>query len=186
MSIGLFSNIDIIYVKQMFSAEDAGIYSSWSLFAKIILYALGPLLGLSFIFFSNKKHEIYHQIFFIVSFIFLTILGLTGLFVYGSYSQQIIKLFFGPKFIPVMPYLEWAALFGIVYVMLLFMNNYFLAKKSKQSYILAASLPFYCIVLFIWGKDIGQVMLINIFFSFTVLSIYLLLYFKSRFASLWQ
>lgn len=186
MSIGLFSNIDIIYVKQMFSAEDAGIYSSWSLFAKIILYALGPLIGLSFIFFSNKKHEIYHQIFFIVSFVFLIIIGFAGLFIYGLYSQQIIKLFFGPKFFPVIPYLEWAAFFGIAYVMLLFMNNYFLAKKSNKSYILAASLPFYCLALFIWGKDIGQVMLVNIFFSFAVLSIYLLLYFKSRFSSLWK
>ena len=187
MSIGLFSNIDIIYVKQMFSAADAGIYSSWSLFAKIILYALGPLIGLSFIFFSNKKHEIYHQIFFIVSVIFLIVIGLVGMFAYGIYGLQIINIFFGQKFRPVIPYMEWAAFFGIAYVMLLFMNNYFLAKKSNKSYILAASLPFYCIALFIWGRgDIGQVMLVNIFFSFSVLTIYLLLYFKSRFSSLFQ
>jgi O-antigen/teichoic acid export membrane protein len=186
MSIGLLSNIDIIYVKQMFSAEDTGIYSSWSLFAKIILYALGPLLGLSFVYFSNKKQEINHQIFFIASFIFLMIVGVGMLFAYGLYSRKIIDMFFGSKFYPVIPYLEWAAFFGTAYVMILFMNNYFLAKKSSKAFILAGSLPFYCAALFIWGKDIGQVMLVNIFFSFTVLTIYLLLYFKSRFSSLWE
>lgn len=186
MSIGFLSNIDIIYVKQMFSSEDAGLYSSWTVFAKIILYTLGPLLSLSFLYFSNKKHELYHQIFFISSFIFLVIIGFVGMVVYGMYGRAIITFFFGPKFNPVLPFLEWASFFGIAYVMLLFMNNYFLAKKSKQAYILAASLPFYCLGLFIWGKDIGGVMLVNILFSYTVLAIYLLLYFKSRFISLWQ
>ncbi len=184
MSIGFLSNIDIIYVKKMFSAEDAGIYSSWSLFAKIILYALGPLFGLSFIFFSSKKHEIHHQVFFIGSFIFLVIVGALSLAVYGSYGRVIIDLFFGPKFYPVVPFLEWASLFGVAYVMLLFMNNYFLAKKSNNSYILAIALPFYCIALFLWGKGLAQVMVVNITFSFAVLSIYLLLYFRSRFISL--
>lgn len=185
-SLVLLSNIDIIYVKQMFSPEDAGIYNSWNLFAKVILYILGPILSLSFIFFSSKKEELYHQLLFIGITLFLGFAGFMALLAYGLYGRLIIDMLFGERFYPVIPFLEWASFFGTGFVMVLFMNNYFLAKGSKKAYVLACSLPFYVGSLLIWGTDLGNVMLINIWFVFAVLTIYLLLFFKSKLLSLFQ
>src|SRR5690606_10016926 len=86
----LFSNIYIIYVKKMFSAEDAGIYNSWALFAKIVLYILGPVLSLSFIFFSSKKNESKHTIFFMGFILFLICSGFIAMLAYGLYGREII------------------------------------------------------------------------------------------------
>ncbi len=170
----------------MFSAEDAGIYNSWTLFAKVILYVLGPILSISFIFFSSNKEEIYHQLFFIGITIFLGIAGFIAMLAYGFYGRSIIDILFGEKFYPVIPFLEWASFFGTGYVMITFMNNYFLAKGSNKAYILALSLPIYVFVLFLFGKDLARVMLINIWFVFAVLTLYLLIFFKTKIVSLFS
>lgn len=186
VSIAILTNLDIIYVKKMFTGEDAGIYASWSLFGKVIINSLGPLISLSFVFFSSKKHELQHQLFFICAFLSLAVIGFISLIVYGTYSRVFIDTFLGPKFYPVIPFVEWASLYGTGFVMLIFMNNYYLAKGSKKAYILAAAIPVYIVCLFIFGKGIGDVILINIWFSFIVVAVYLLLFFKARFASLWE
>lgn len=185
-SILILSNADIIYVKKMFTGEEAGIYSTWSLFAKVILYILGPIITVSFIFFSSKKYEKFHRIGLLGGIVLLLGSGFCALLAYGFYGDLIIKTLFGNEYLRLLPFLEWASFFGISYTMINFMSNYFLAKGNKAAYILACSLPIYIAGLLIYGKTLGQVMLVNIWFSFGVLAIYLLLYFKNRLVALFN
>lgn len=179
--LALLNNVDIIYVKLHFSAEDAGLFGAWSLFAKIILYVLGPLLGLSYIFFSNKKQSAKHHIVFIVAFILFVVLGIAANLGYGMFGRLMVENLFGKQFISVLPFIEWASLFGSGYVMMMFMMNYFLAKKSMVSLVPAMLFPLYLGSLFFLSQGIGDVMMIDTFFTFACIAIFLLVFFKERF-----
>ena len=56
LGLTLLGNADIVTAKKFLSSEQAGIYGSWSLFAKIILYLIGPMITASYIFFSSLKN----------------------------------------------------------------------------------------------------------------------------------
>lgn len=180
-AILILSNADIIYVKKVFSAEEAGIYGSWSLFAKVILYILGPIITVSFIFFSSKKYEAHHRLVLLGGIVMLVLSGLGALVGYGLYGNIIINVLFGKDFLQLVPFLEWASFFGISYTLIIFMNNYFLAKGNRAAYILAFTLPIYIGGLILYGSDLGKVMLVNIWFSFGVVGLYLLAFIKIRF-----
>lgn len=180
-ALALVNNIDIMFTKKFFSAESAGIYSSWSLFAKMIFYALGPILTMAFIFFSTKKHELKHQIIFILTFIFLAACGVLTNLGYGLFRFSLIDKLFGNKFYGVVPFLEWAAYFGTGYTMMTFMVYYYLAKKKKLSLLPALLLPIYVIALMVFSKSISDVMFISTIYTYVNISIFLLVFFKDRF-----
>ncbi len=182
----LLNNIDIIFVKKMFPADEAGIFGAWALFAKMIFYALGPLLTLGFIFFSSKKYEKYHQIVFIVSFLLFIVGGVTANLGYGLFGRLMIESLFGKQFLSLLPYVEWASLFGVGYVMMTFMMNYFLARKSSVSLVPAVLFPLYIVSLFVFADQLVDVMYIDTMFTFICITIFLLVFFKNRFVYLLQ
>ena len=182
----LLNNIDIIYVKKMFSAEEAGIFGAWALFAKMILYAIGPLLTLSFIFFTSKKNEKYHHAVFIGAFLLFIIGGIGVNLGYGMFGRLMIESLFGDKFLSLYPYIEWAALFGTGYVMMMFMMNYFLAKKSFVSLVPAILFPIYLAGLFFYADQLVKVMYVDTIYTFATITIFLLVFFKNRLTYLLQ
>ena len=179
-ALALLNNVDILYVKKMFSPQDAGIYSSWALFAKLLLFALVPIITTSYIFFSSNKHKVNHKK---TSLILVLILGFTGLlmsFVYQWYGAWMVTRFFGNAFIPVIPYLRLAAYYGSGYMMMIFMTNYFLAKKSLLSLTPALLFPVYLGALMIYPQSIKDIMHINIVFTSVVVLMLLIGFLKTR------
>ncbi len=170
--ISLFGTIDIIFVKKFFSAEIAGIYSSWSLLSKIILYAIGPLISISFIFFSSSETKKDQKNVLFFSFILLILVGIGSYIVYTRFAIFLINLFFGNGFYALIPYLGMASIFGSLYAALTYINNYFLSKKSFAAVILPATLPFYALGLFIIPKQIEIIMQLTIGFSIFIVTVY--------------
>jgi len=180
-ALALINNVDIMFVKKVFDAEQAGIYSSWSLFAKIIFYVLGPALTMAYIFFSSKKHELKHQIVFIISFVGLAAVGVIAHLGYGTYGRFLVDNLFGPQFASVIPYIEWAAYFGTGYSMMTFMTYYYLAKKSTLALVPIALFPIYLAALFLFSHLIADVMFISTIYTYVIITIFLLVFFKDRF-----
>ncbi len=176
--ISLFGTIDIIFIKKFFSPEMAGIYSSWSLFSKIIFYAVNPLISLSFIFFSSTETKNQQKRTLIVSLIFLLFIGLASYFVYTNFAHMLVAIFFGDRFNPVTQYLGKASIFGSLYTAMIFINNYFLSKKNLAALILPLGLPIYVATLFMIPKEIDQIMQLTIMFSFFIIFLYLLYFFQ--------
>lgn len=176
LSLTLIGNIDVIFVKRFFSAHEAGIFSAWSLFAKIILYIIGPIINISFIFFSSKKHSQYHQSSLVISLISLLIGGLGLSIIYYYFAPQLVSLMFGDKYTDLIPYIKLASVFGILYVGINHLNNYFLAKKSYLVFLLPIAIPFYVVSLMLFGKGIEELIYINILFGAIVTSLYFILY----------
>lgn len=181
LSINLLNNIDIVFVKKYFSAHEAGIYSSWSLFAKIILYIISPLLSISFVFFTSKKEEGNHRSILLYTLLFLICCGIISYTGYTIFSPTLVTIFFGHKFASVIPHLSSASIFGSLYVAILYLNNFFLAKRSWQALILSTILPIYILFLFFIPKTIAAITQLNIYFALTSVIIYLVAYwFSSR------
>lgn len=175
----LLGSIDIIFVKRLFSSEDAGIFGAWSVFSKIIFYVLGPIISLSFIFFSSKKYQLWHKQAFLGLFFFIIISGSLAHFVYIFYAKELIEMLFGVKFLKLMPYMEWASLFGIGYSVMIFMMQYFLAIKSKICLIPVFLIPIYSFCLAFFSKNIFHIMIFDTLYVYAI-SIFFLIVFLNQ------
>ena len=168
-------NLDIIFAKKFLDSHFAGIYSSWSLFAKIILYIIGPILSISYIFFSDSHYSDKHDRMFLISLVVLLIFGICISVFYLNFAQFVVFIIFGGKFNEVVHRLSLAGLYGILYSAIIYFNNYFLAKKSIISALLPISLIFYAISLLFITKNIDSLIMINIQFSSIIVIVYILI-----------
>lgn len=179
LAITAFNNIDIIFVKKFFSYADAGLYASWSLFAKIILYILTPLISVSFVFFSNRQEKKNQQKTMAGFIALMLIVAFSSYVVYSSAGHIIIPLLFGSRFLSVVPYLGTASLFGSLYATIFFVNNYFLAKMSKFALLLPVAIPLYMGLLFLYRNSIKSIFILNVYFAAALASMYILVYLYS-------
>lgn len=179
LSITLLNNIDIIFVKKFFSAQDAGIYSAWSLFAKIITYVIGPITMVSYIFFSNKQNSHNHKRILYISMGILIFTSLSCYIIYRFFPFFAIHLFFGPRYESLLPYLPSASIFGALYATITLINNYFLAKKSSWSLLLMGFIAVYAGALYTFSKSFYSIIQINIIFAAFIALIYMIAYIKS-------
>ena len=184
LSISLISSIDMIYAKKIFSSELAGLYAGWSLFAKVIIYAFSPLISMSYVFFSNKKQGAYHHLILMVSLITLLLCGIALNIGYGMYDRLLIEFLLGDKYLAVKPFIEWSAIFGIGFVMILFLNNYFLAKESRATLILPFMTALYVPSLIYYVKNFGLLIYFSTTFIIVILFLYLLMFCREKFLSL--
>src|SRR3989344_3792588 len=180
LALTLLNNLDVVIVKKFFLATDAGIYSSWSLSAKIILYFVGPLISISFVFISGSKNEAIKNKTLLYSLIILFFVGIISFAFYKNFASFIIGFFFGNKFEAVTPYLASASIFGSFYTALTFFNSFYLAKNSSLALILPIFLPIYIVLLYLIPKKLSAVITLNIFFSATLVLAYLILYLFSK------
>ncbi len=177
VGITLFSNIDIVFAKKIFTSQNAGLYSSWSLFAKIILYAIGPLLAVSFIFFTSRDNVKYHRKSFLLSLPVLLLIGIASYIFYSRFAGFIIYILVGYKFNSIAPFLGYASIFGTLFTAITFFNNYFLAKNSRILFVLPLSMPIYLLLILLFAKNILSLIHINIFFSSFLVLLYIVGFF---------
>jgi len=174
LSITMLGNLDIIYAKKIFSPEDAGLYSAWSLFAKIILYFIGPLNMISLIFFSAKETAHHRKK---TMYSFLGLFSLAGIAMYVLYvvfGHSLIGLIFNEKFNAIYPLLGQAAIFGILYTFITIINNYFLSQNDRRSLIAVISVPFYMGGLILFGSSIDTLISVNIWVAAVLFGVYFL------------
>ncbi len=176
LALTLLNNADVVWVKKFLDAKEAGIYGSWSIFAKIIFYALGPFIAISFIFFSSQKEKQHNT--FIISIICLVVIAIISYIVYTNFSQFIIHIFFGEKFDAVAPFLSYASIFGSLYAGISFINGYYLAKKSYAALIPAILIPIYLILLFFIYLQMSSLMILLISFATLIVILYAIVYLR--------
>jgi len=176
----LLANVDMMVVKRIFSAEDAGLFGAWSLFAKIFLYVVGPLLGLAYIYFADKKQERHHHLVGFGSILVLLVASIVFNFAYGWYGRFIIESLFSTKFSHVLPFIEWAGYYGTTYVFLTFFMQYYLAKKQAITMVPGFLFPLYALALLFIPKSIADVMQLNMIYALTCVCVFLLYFGQER------
>lgn len=173
-ALTLFNNVDILMVKKFFSGPEAGIYSAWALLAKIMFYAVSPILSVSFIFFASVEKSKHHQKTLWGIMIGLGLIGGVNYLFYWLFPSFIISLFFGVKFQAAAFYLAYAAIFGSLYTLITFINYYFIAQKSLAALISFLVVPIYVLSLFLVEKKLMNVINVNLIFAGGLLFLYLL------------
>ncbi len=160
-----FTTVDIAYAKKFFFSEEAGMYSAWALFAKVILYVLGPVISVSLVYFSEKNTIQKQRFIFFLSTVFFLIAGILVFLTYRVFGALFVLAFFGKAFLPISGYIPFSAVFGMSYFCVTLINTYFLAKKSAYSLILFFLLTPYLITLFFMPKEYMYLIYINTVFS---------------------
>ncbi|MBI3619803.1 oligosaccharide flippase family protein [Candidatus Roizmanbacteria bacterium] len=169
----LYSNIDIIIVKRLFDSNSSGLYSAWSLLSKIMLYAVGPLVSISLIYYSSgntsqsKKKKV-----FVISLILAVILSLVGLFFYLTFPKLIILILFGQKFLSILPLVGYAGIYGMLFLLVIYFSNFLLAYNKKIIFSFPLLYGIYGVAVWLLPRSIYTVIIIDIIFSLLILGIY--------------
>jgi O-antigen/teichoic acid export membrane protein len=175
LGYSFLNNFDLFFIKKFFVAEIAGIYSSWSLFAKIILYLLAPVNTISYILFTDSdsnKNQKKMLVCLLIATLFLGIITYIG---YSLFGRFLILAIFNQNYLGIIKVLPLAAIFGTFYAIITIFNNYLIAKNNKYSLIVFFVMPFYILSFFVFGRNITEIIKINIIFSVTLTFIYFLI-----------
>lgn len=179
LTITMFNNLDVILARRFLPAADAGLYSSWSLLAKIIFYALGPLFTVTFVYFTRNGKATGERTSFLRSLLFFGVLGVLSYGFYVTFASTLVTHLFGTRFIRISPFLGAASIFGTLYSLTSFVNNYFLAKGRRESLILTALFVPYVIGFSIMPKHIDSIIMLNVAFSIIASLVYVFAYARS-------
>ncbi len=177
LAVVLLSNADLIFVKKLFSANEAGIYSSWSLLAKIIGYFVAPVLSASLLFFSAKESERDQKKLLYLLISLIIVIGSGILIAYQQFSTEILLVIFSSKFLSIAPLAPYAALFGMLFTIITLINNFHIANSNKSSLIVPLLIPIHVLLFFLYGSSIENIITINVgstFFITGILTISLL------------
>jgi hypothetical protein len=128
----LISNIDVILARQILSRTDAGLYASWSFLSKVIFFALGPIIGINYVYQNTAKADPRLQMkYFMRLFIGLLALVIPVYFAYATLGTFFFGKLFGAKFVPILPYLGFSGLYGIAVVTLTHVINSHMVRVSR-------------------------------------------------------
>lgn len=169
---------DVILVKHFFNPHLAGIYASLSTMGKIIFYGTAPIAAVMFPLVSkgHAKGGNYKKVFFLS--VFMTLLLVVGLIViYWLFPNLVLGILYGNKFIEGVPYLVWFGVFIGLFTLSSLFLNYFLSKGTTVvTYIGLVAAVAQIAGIYLFHKDILQVISVSIWVSL-ILLILLLIYF---------
>lgn len=169
---------DVILVKHFFDPHLAGIYASLSTMGKIIFYGSAPVAAVMFPLVSkgHAKGGNYKKVFFL-SVLLTTLLVVFLILVYWLFPNLVLQVLYGNKFIEGVPYLVWFGVFIGLFTLSSLFLNYFLSKgTTKATYIGLLAALVQIIGIYLFHKDILQVISVSIWVSL-ILLISLLIYF---------
>jgi O-antigen/teichoic acid export membrane protein len=162
LAVALLMNVDLMFVKRSFSPVEAGIYSSWSLLSRIIGYFTAPLLAVSLLFFSAKESEKDHKkvLYFLMSSI--VVIGSFALFLYQTYTSEVLLLIFSSKFLGIAPLAPYAALFGMLVTIIALVTNYHISNNNYASLVTLTIIPIHIVLLVIFGISLENIIVVNV------------------------
>ena len=144
---------DVLMVKHWFSPEEAGLYSGIATIARIIFFATGSVSGvlLSAIKIKNTSEE--NRAILKKGLVLITLIAGIGLFVFSVFSELIINILIGSRYVILAPLLgELSLLLAIVSIInLLFF--YFLALRRSIIFSASLSGPIVIILLSFFRHD---------------------------------
>jgi O-antigen/teichoic acid export membrane protein len=168
----LMINGDVIIVKMFFEPELAGIYSLFSLFAKIILYATAPITAVAYTFFtgseSNKKSG---SVLMLATGAFL-FFGIGMLIIYAFFPELLIRVVSTEEYLKLSTNLFYAAIFGTVYSISMLFSQYLVSKNSWWVILGAIASIIQMALIFFNHYDYLEVMQVNVAVVSTLVIIY--------------
>jgi len=171
---------DTLLVKKFFSAQEAGLYSSAGVIARVILFVSGSVVTVMFsqVAERHSSNGKYRHVFWYS----LALVGGFSLSIslfYFLFPAFMIRLFFSSDYFGAIHYLGWSGLFIALYSLVNVFVNFFLSIKKNIVSWLTLAAAFIQIVL-IWFRhgSIIEVLQACIFANGLLLLVFLVYYFK--------
>lgn len=154
-------NMDLIFVKKFFDADQAGLYAAISLMGKIILYATGPLSLVALTFFSGSENKQNKKKILFFTVILYILVGVVASIAYWLLSNSIVSIIFGQKYLEISKYIWLSAVFGSLYsVVNLFAQYAISSLKNFASYSLLG-LVIQVLAFYFFHRSFYDVLVIN-------------------------
>lgn len=174
----LLNNVDVLLVKHLFSATDAGLYAGVLTLGKILLFGAGtvsvvmyPLVSESYTLKQNYKKRINEFL------VIQLVITLAGILVFTIFPKLITLLMFGEKFLPSADLLPRFSIFMGIYVVLNFMKMVFLAvNKTKILFLFIPVAVAQYVLIYLFHSSLLQVINMNIIVSSITLIIIIMYY----------
>jgi O-antigen/teichoic acid export membrane protein len=135
----------MVYARKCFDTDVAGMYAAAAIIGKLFIYGPAPISSVLFPLIVSNDERAYQINMLLKSIGMILIISMTGLIGLYLFSDTIVQILFGSKFVNITQYLIWIALAYIPYGLVLPIFNYFIARHDSQfSYIMTLV----CICLF--------------------------------------
>ncbi|MGK9252806.1 oligosaccharide flippase family protein [Paenibacillus humicus] len=148
LSIAIFSNVDMIFIKRFFSEEKAGFYGTASLFARLILFipnalvmAMFPIAAETDALNGASKVIIKKTLIYVGGLSLLCVLGL------NLFTESLVQLLMGDKFLPSVPYVRGASFMAIPVGLLITLANYCLAVNKIKMLSISMAIGSICCII---------------------------------------
>jgi len=165
LALTSFYTTDILLVKNLFPAREAGLYASLALLGKIVFFASSSINLVMFPLISGKKAkgENYRKVFLTsLLLVFLVSFGLT--LIYFLFPNLMVKLLFGSQYLAIVPLLGLFAIFMGFYSLVSLTVSFFLAVAKTVMIVLPlVGAVLQIVLIFFFHTSLRQVVLINIF-----------------------
>lgn len=165
LALTSFYTTDILLVKNLFPAEEAGLYASLALLGKIVFFASSSIGIVMFSLVAGKRakgencRRVYLNSFLLV---FCVSFCLTA--VYFLFPEMMVSLLFGSRYLAIAPLLGLFAVFMSFYALVYLTVNFFLAAARTVMIILPLiGAVLQIILIFSFHTSLRQVVLINTF-----------------------
>lgn len=182
-NIGIIAliSLDIILVKHYFDPTIAGQYAALSLMGRSIFYVVAPISAVLFPLIAQKKEKKERLTDTLLLSAFLVgfpsaILSI----IYFSFPEVILKIFFPAKvYLPLAPALGPFSIFIFLYSISYILNSFYLSLGKTKVFVLTlAAAIAEALFIFIWHKNIGEI-INDLIASTFLLLLGLLLYYRS-------
>lgn len=173
---------DVILVKHLFPAYEAGLYASLAVLGKIVFFGSSTVQMVMFPLvserFENGKN---YQNFFKQSFLIVAGISLVITTIYFSFPRLMIHLLYGPAYLKAAPYLGIFAVFISLYSLSSLLVNFFFSIKKVMVglFPLFAAISQICLIL-VFHSSVAQVIGVSIGVSALLLFSLLLFYWQNE------
>lgn len=168
-----FFTVDIIMVRHFFPATEAGDYVAVSTIAKIIYYAVGPIIGVMFPIISSRVSGGKSYILPLLGTLVMTLFISSGaMFIYFLIPQVIIGFLYGDKYISASVYLGLFSFFITIYTINSILTHFLLSiSYYKPLFLLFIISLLQGVFIFIFHNNINEVIWVNITVSIVYLTV---------------
>lgn len=180
--VGMLS-VDVMMVKNFFSADDVGLYGGLSLLGKIVLFVTAPLATVAFSFFTSRESRKSSHLILVYNILLIIFAGICLVVAYLTLPDAVILAVLGPKFLVIDHLIYKSAIFGLLYSL----NNSLSQYALSQNHVIALVPLFITMIqlvsLWIYHQSFEQIININIMDSGVAVLIFLVWFVRSIFDS---
>lgn len=164
LAIAILGNVDIVFAKHHLDPMISGEYGALSVISKILFFITGVITTVLFSMSAEKNYQKQNSektFFLAVSLVILVCIFATIFF--GIYSESVMLLFFGDKYLAAAPYLIWftitAALYSLASLFLQYLMS-IMETSAARLFLALSSLEIGALIF--WGESMYDIIAITI------------------------